>query len=372
MKYVFLLVLTFSCFGFSQSVISEYTVDEINAYFKDNIDKKESLTIIVEPYAAPDYEFLIRSLIDRDWFNKRRNRIANQITFGEPFKVITPFKIDDDLLKQLLPSIEKQAEQSTARDIQQIKEWQEGFELESLSERQKEVLEKVYNGDFEKYRQRSLLYSEKEMTERYHNGDYEKIYADNFKMHEHFLVNSYVNYFLMPVFYKNDFEGYLWVNAEKKAQYNNRFQLWHNPLQVTYEEAQSLLGNNEVPVLYDLSFTHDLPDRETLFWVSGSKVVGAGSGAVYELVDEQMSTQNLVDLQPQFYNSQGGYFALETTFNQLTDGIYISDSSRRFPDIYYGIPVSLLPLLLLPFLYGVLLFFGVRKLIRKRRLKVKT
>lgn len=280
MKIVVLL-LCFS-FTFAQTTAPEvddiYTADEVLAYFSANNDKKRTLSVVVEPTRADTY-ITFRTLFDRVFLNRdywriREQRIADRIHFEKPIFVLSLTRFNDEALVEAMPIIESSSAERAQRGVIEYKSEKEFYSTSS-----------EINPIFKQERL-------DEIEQRYASGNYQVLYERYVQDGKSFYEGVLEGYYLLPIFYKGEMQGYNKIHAKKHLNFTSAGggvyrQPWSYPLRVTSEEAQEIAGLDIEPVLVDTYRVLHRNTAEQLFWLMDTKLVGAMTGALYEVATEK-------------------------------------------------------------------------------------
>ena len=283
MRWFLLVVLVFGCFGFSQSVSTQFNAEEILAYFSSN-----------EFFESGFYE-IAREMREYNYTDKSEKKLQMGAVFTQPREVFQPIQITDTLIQNI----------DTV-----ISHWQPtNIEFKSR-----------HRDDFKGMTVARINYNNE-------NGiGYE--------------LTALRNYFQVPTFYKDKFEGYTIVpdglpgltgEYHYVTDYVYRSFEHKYPLKIGKIDSKQLASWNSEPLLYDFFWYGQLQgwpeDKHRLMWINGSRAVSATSGQVFEILNEEGQIVNFSDVTPEFTISVDGKIdaSLPIIFNSIQDAVYSED-----------------------------------------------
>ena len=259
----------------AQGNTEQVTAQEVLDHFKTDNSLSKTLIIIFEPVQGDfwtDIGWGIRMTLNPNAWDERIERKAKNVSFALPYFVHNPIDITPLVMEKITPILEEESMGYAQRDLEEFARQKARYEKDSSSEEDKKVIE-----DY--------------LEERFAGGSLDVLYERYLNPRTLSVLGEGEDYYLLPVFYRNQFRGYYQVEALRSKEFTGSTrtlrQPWDYPLKVLEAEAASRINadDNLTPQLFDLSTLSGSRAVETLYWVSDSFAIGAMTGELFRLVD---------------------------------------------------------------------------------------
>ena len=324
-----------------------FTPQEVLEHFEADEETKKSVFFVTHPYIAPDWLWALRTYINHNFSNDRSAKGAKRVSFKEPLLIHSVVRLDESLLAKAMPIIEANSHMEAKKDLAR-------FNVSMRHIEQGNYSTEDYN------------FKKNQAMEQYNQGDIDMLYEKNLKSGIYSVQRRYSDYYLLPTFYQNAMEGYILVRPAIENNMGKSFSGFKRylsyPLKVSFLEAQKIANTQEVALLTDLSNIKDLGTKETIFWLFDTRAIGAMTGALYRIVNEQNNEVNPFTISAQMdeYRSMLGTakrfdFTVPVRLELLQNGLYNWDATLNAFNMQRNIWLDSLPRLMAYLVFFIML-----------------